>query len=86
MKIGLYFAMPAEFNALPGAKDLTPFETVSGVPFYHIAPDIIACVGGISKVNAAMAAEMTVSLPRTLLASASILTPMNSRPEAMARR
>ena len=58
MKIGLYFAMPAEFNALPGAKDLTPFETVSGVPFYHIAPDIIACVGGISKVNAAMAAEI----------------------------
>lgn len=33
MKIGLQFAMPAELHALPGAKDLEPFETVSGVPF-----------------------------------------------------
>ena len=54
MKIGLQFAMPAELHALPGAKDLEPFETVSGVPFYQVAPDIIACASGISKVNAAM--------------------------------
>ena len=33
MKIGLQFAMPAELHALPGAKDWTPFETVSGIPF-----------------------------------------------------
>ena len=58
MKIGLQFAMPAELHALPGAKDLEPFETVSGVPFFEIAPDIIACAGGVSKVNAAMAAEI----------------------------
>ena len=32
MKIGLQFAMPVELHALPGAKDWTPFETVSGVP------------------------------------------------------
>ena len=58
MKIGLQFAMPVELHALPGAKELQPFETVSGVPFFKIAPDIIACAGGVSKVNAAMAAEI----------------------------
>ena len=58
MKIGLQFAMPAELHALPGAKNLIPMETISGVPFYEIAPGLPACVGGISKVNAAMAAEI----------------------------
>ncbi len=58
MKIGVQFAMAGEFQALPEAKDLTPFETVSGVPFYDLAPDVIGCVGGVSKVNAAMAAEI----------------------------
>lgn len=58
MKIGLQFAMPVEFHALPGARDLEPFETVSGVPFFSLGPDLLACVGGVSKVNAAMAAEI----------------------------
>lgn len=58
MKIGLQFAMPAELHALPGAKELEPFEVVSGVPFYQVAPEIVACAGGVSKVNAAMAAEI----------------------------
>ena len=58
MKIGLQFAMPAELHALPGAKELAPFETISGVPFFEIAPGIPACAGGVSKVNAAMAAEI----------------------------
>lgn len=58
MKIALQFAMPAEFHALPGAKELQPIETISGVPFYEAAPGVVACAGGISKVNAAMAAEI----------------------------
>jgi adenosylhomocysteine nucleosidase len=58
MKIGLQFAMPAELHALPGAKELEPCEIVSGVPFFEIAPHILACAGGVSKVNAAMAAEI----------------------------
>ena len=58
MKIALQFAMPSELHALPGARDLTPMETISGVPFFEIAPGIPACVGGVSKVNAAMAAEI----------------------------
>jgi len=58
MKIGLQFAMPAELHALPGAKELTPFETVAGIPFFEVAPGVIACAGGVSKVNAAMAAQI----------------------------
>ena len=58
MKIGLQFAMPVEFRALPGAGELEPFETVSGVPFYDLGEGLTACVGGVSKVNAAMAAEI----------------------------
>ena len=58
MKIALQFAMPSEFHALPGARELEPLETVSGVPFYEAAPGILACAGGVSKVNAAMAAEI----------------------------
>ncbi len=58
MRIGLQFAMPAELNALPGIRDQRPFETVSGVGFYQLAPQILACAGGVSKVNAAMAAEI----------------------------
>lgn len=58
MKIALQFAMPAELHALPGARDLKPAETFSGVPFFEVAPGIPACCGGVSKVNAAMAAEI----------------------------
>ncbi len=57
MKLGIQFAMPAEFYALPGARDLKPFETVAGVPFYRFG-SAIACAGGVGKVNAAMAAEI----------------------------
>lgn len=58
MKIGLQFAMPAELHALPGARDLPVLETVSGVPFFEAAPGILACAGGVGKVNAALAAEI----------------------------
>ena len=62
MKIGLQFAMPAELHALPGARDWAPAETVSGVPIFHPAPGIVACAGGVSKVNAAMATQLLISL------------------------
>lgn len=58
MKIGLQFAIPVEFHALPGAKDLAPSKTISGIPFYEPEPGIIACAGGVGKVNAAVAAEI----------------------------
>lgn len=58
MRVGLQFAMPVEFRALPGAAELEPFATVSGVPFYDLGEGLTACVGGVGKVNAAMAAEI----------------------------
>jgi len=58
MKIAIQFAMPAEFHALPGMRDLQPFETLSGVPFFQAAPDILAACGGVGKVNAAMTAQI----------------------------
>ena len=58
MKIGLQFAISPEFHALPGAREAEPFETVSGIPFYTFAEGLIACPGGVGKVNAAMAAEV----------------------------
>ena len=56
MRIGLQFAMPSELRALPEICE--PFETLSGVPFFEIEPDIIACAGGVGRVNAAMSAEI----------------------------
>lgn len=58
MKLALQFAMPAELHALPGAKELPVIETISGIPFFQPAPGIVACAGGVGKVNAAMAAEI----------------------------
>ena len=49
MKIALQFAMPSEFHALPGARDLEPAETVSGVPIFEAAPGILACAGSRSR-------------------------------------
>ena len=62
MKIALQFAMPSELHALPGARELAPLETVSGVPIFEAAPGILACAGGVSKVNAAMATQLLISL------------------------
>lgn len=35
-------------------------ETVHGVSFYRIRPNVIACCGGVGKVNAAMAAAVLI--------------------------
>lgn len=58
MNIALQFAMPAELHALPGARDLPVVETVAGIPFFQAAPGVLACAGGVSKVNAAMTAQI----------------------------
>lgn len=58
MKVALQFAMPFELHALPGAKELQPVETISGIPFFEVAPGLLACAGGVGKVNAAITAEL----------------------------
>ena len=62
MKIGLYYAMPGEIESLLTAQNAQPLQTVAGVSFYQIRPDVIACTGGVSKVNAAMATQLMISL------------------------
>ena len=52
MKIALAYAMPEEIESLLAAAGARALETVCGVAFYEIEPDIIAYAGGIGKVNA----------------------------------
>ena len=60
MKIGLLYAMPGEIESLLADQEYLLLETAAGVPFYRITPDVIACAGGVSKVNAAMATQLMI--------------------------
>ncbi len=62
MKIGLIYAMTGEIESLLTQENAQPLQTVAGVPFYQIREDVIACAGGVSKVNAAMATQLMISL------------------------
>lgn len=58
MKIALHFAMYAE--AEPILADKPVKETISGVPVYELQDNILAYIGGIGKVDAAMAAQLII--------------------------
>ncbi len=60
--IALYYAMPKEIDSLLRDNDTALIQTVAGVSFYRITDDIIAVAGGIGKVNAAMAAQLCITL------------------------
>lgn len=62
MKIGMVYAMKSEIESLLTQENAQPLQTVAGVDFYQIRPDVIACTGGVSKVNAAMATQLLISL------------------------
>ena len=62
MKIGLLYAMPSEIESLLTQEGTHLLQTVAGVSFYHIREDVIACCGGVSKVNAAMATQLLITL------------------------
>ncbi len=62
MKIGLVYAMASEIESLLTAQNAQPLQTVCTVPFYSIREDIVACAGGIGKVNAAMATQLMIDL------------------------
>ena len=61
MRIGLLYAMKGEIESLlpEGAE---PEKTVAGVPFYRIRENVVACCGGVGKVNAAMATQLFIDL------------------------
>ena len=64
MKIGLMYAMPGEIESLLAQEGTHLRQTVAGVSFYHIREDVIACCGGVGKVNAAMATQLLITLYR----------------------
>ena len=61
MRIGLLYAMKGEIESM--LTEETPLlQEKSGVLFYRIREDIIACCGGVGKVNAAMATQLFIDL------------------------
>ncbi len=60
MKIGLLYAMTGEIESLLNEQNAQPLQTVAGVPFYQIRENVIACAGGVGKVNAAMATQLMI--------------------------
>lgn len=63
MRIGLLYAMRGEIESLLTAE--TPLlQEKAGAAFYRIRKDILACCGGVGKVNAAMATQLFIDLYR----------------------
>ncbi|MBQ0038583.1 MAG: 5'-methylthioadenosine/S-adenosylhomocysteine nucleosidase [Clostridiales bacterium] len=60
MKIALMYAMPGEIESLLHGDTVQPLETVAGVRIYQVARDVIACCGGVGKVNAAMSTQLLI--------------------------
>ena len=61
MRIGLLYAMKGEIESM--LTEETPLlQEKAGVSFYRIREDIIACCGGVGKVNAAMATQLFIDL------------------------
>lgn len=56
--IALFYAMPSEIASLIG--DAAPQAEEAGIKFYDIRPGVMACCGGVGKVNAAMAAQKLI--------------------------
>lgn len=56
--IALFYAMPSEIASLIG--DAAPQAEEGGIKFYDIRPGVMACCGGVGKVNAAMAAQKLI--------------------------
>ena len=62
MNIALLYAMRAEIASMLRGEDTPLLQTVAGVEFYRIRPNVIACCGGVGKVNAAMSTQLLIQL------------------------
>lgn len=60
MRIGVLYAMEKEAEGLLAALKAGEPETVASVSVYEISEQVIVCVGGVGKVNAAMAAQLLI--------------------------
>lgn len=61
MKIGLMYAMDGEIESLLQNERARKLETVAGASFYQVRDNVIACAGGVGKVNAAMSAQLLIT-------------------------
>lgn len=60
MKIGLAYALEGEIESILKHTNARLLETVCGAAIYEIEPDVLAYVGGVGKVNAAMSAQLFI--------------------------
>ena len=60
MKIGMMYAMDGEIESLLKNENAHLIEKVSGASFYQIRENIVACAGGVGKVNAAMSTQLRI--------------------------
>lgn len=60
MKLGVLYAMAREAHGLLNRLNAQPLETVATVPFYALPDGHILAVGGVGKVNIAMAAQLLI--------------------------
>lgn len=58
--IGLAYALKGEIRSLLRSADARPLETAAGAEVYEIEPGILAYLGGVGKVNAAMSAQLFI--------------------------
>ena len=63
MLMGLLYAMRGEIESLL-APEAQPERMEAGVAFYRIRENVVACCGGVGKVNAAMACQLFIDLYR----------------------
>ena len=82
MKTVYMFAMPGEAQGIVGG--LTRFWETAGTDLYAVGNGAVVCVGGVGKVNAAMAAQAVIDLLKPdLIVNAGIAGSM--REETMAK-
>ena len=60
MKIGLAYALKGEIQSILHTASPRLLETACGVEIYEIEPDLLAYVGGVGKVNAAMSTQLFI--------------------------
>ena len=60
MQIGILYAMKKEAEGLLRLRGATEAEWMAGMPCFRLSRSTVVCVGGVGKVNAAMAAQLLI--------------------------
>lgn len=60
MQIGILYAMKKEAEGLLRLRGAPEAEWMAGMPCFRLSRSTVVCVGGVGKVNAAMAAQLLI--------------------------